>query len=110
MAATDAITMGALMEKYGVGMSCALAIKAGCDLVLNKTEDESRDQGFCALKRLVANGEMPEEQLNDSVRRILRMKYNLGLFAIGGQVKAAQAGKPMRQKRITTVARKIAEK
>jgi beta-N-acetylhexosaminidase len=107
---TDAITMGALMEKYGVGMSCALAVKAGCDLVLNKTEDEFRDQGFCQLKRLVEEGEIPEEQLNASVKRILRMKYNLGLFARGGQVKAAQAGKPMRDKGNINIAKLAAEK
>jgi beta-N-acetylhexosaminidase len=107
---TDAITMGALMEKYGVGMSCALAVKAGCDLVLNKTEDEFRDQGFCELKRMVENGEMPEEQLNASVKRILRMKYNLGLFARNGQVKSSQAGKPIRDKGNMSVARKAAEK
>ncbi|MGD0654924.1 MAG: glycoside hydrolase family 3 N-terminal domain-containing protein [Thermoguttaceae bacterium] len=107
---TDAITMGALMEKYGVGMSCALAVKAGCDLVLNKTEDEFRDQGFCELKRMVEKGEMPEEQLNASVKRILRMKYNLGLFARNGQVKASQAGKPIRDKGNITIARKAAEK
>ncbi|MGA2061568.1 MAG: glycoside hydrolase family 3 N-terminal domain-containing protein [Thermoguttaceae bacterium] len=107
---TDAITMGALMEKYGVGMSCALAVKAGCDLVLNKTEDEFRDQGFCELKRMVEKGEMPEEQLDASVKRILRMKYNLGLFARNGQVKASQAGKPMRDKGHIGIARKAAEK
>jgi beta-N-acetylhexosaminidase len=107
---TDAITMGALMEKYGVGMSCAMAIKAGCDLVLNKTEDEFRDQGFCELKRMVENGEMPEEQLNASVKRIMRMKYNLGLFAKNGQVKADEAGKPIRDERNIAIARKTAEK
>ena len=107
---TDAITMGALMEKYGVGMSCALAVKAGCDLVLNKTEDEFRDQGFCALKQLVENGELPEKQLDDSVRRILRMKYNNGLFARNGQVKADDAGKPIRDKQIINTARATAEK
>jgi beta-N-acetylhexosaminidase len=107
---TDAITMGALMEKYGVGMSCALAVKAGCDLVLNKTEDEFRDQGFCELKRMVEKGEMPEEQLDASVKRILRMKYNLGLFSRNGQVKASQAGKPMRDKGNINIARKAAEK
>ena len=107
---TDAITMGALMEKYGVGMSCALAVKAGCDLVLNKTEDEFRDQGFCALKRLVENGELPEEQFDASVRRILRMKYNNGLFERNGQVKAAEAGKPIRDERIIATSRQTAEK
>jgi hypothetical protein len=34
--------MGAPDGKYGVSKSCALALKAGCDLILNKTEDEFR--------------------------------------------------------------------
>ena len=89
---TDSITMGALMEKYGVGKSCALAIWAGCDLVLNKTEDEFRDQGFCELKRFVEDGKISEGQLNATVKRILTMKYNLGLFEKKGQVDAEQAG------------------
>jgi beta-N-acetylhexosaminidase len=107
---TDSITMGALMEKYGVGKSCALALKAGCDLILNKTEDEFRDQGFCELKHLVEDGEISEEQLDASVKRILTMKYNLGLFDKMGQVNAAQADKPMRDKKIIRIARKAAEK
>ena len=107
---TDSITMGALMEKYGVGKSCALAVKAGCDLVLNKTEDEFRDQGFCELKRLVESGEIPEEQLDASVRRILTMKYNLGLLKRHGRVNAAAAGKPIRDQHIITIARQAAEK
>ncbi len=106
---TDSITMGALMEKYGVGKSCALAFKAGCDLILNKTEDEFRDQGYCELKRFVEDGEVSEEQLNASVKRILRMKYNLGMFERQGQVDADNAGKPMRDKEIIRVARKAAE-
>ena len=107
---TDSITMGALMKKYGVGASCALAIKAGCDLVLNKTEDEFRDQGFCELKRFVEEGKIPEEQLNASVKRILIMKYNLGMFERNGRVDADSAGKPMRDKNIIRIARNAAEK
>jgi beta-N-acetylhexosaminidase len=107
---TDSITMGALMEKYGVGKSCALAVKAGCDLVLNKTEDEFRDQGFCELKRLVEEGEIPHEQLDASVKRVLMMKYNLGMFDRAGQVDAEQAATPMRDEHVITVAREAAEK
>jgi beta-N-acetylhexosaminidase len=107
---TDSITMGALMEKYGVGRSCALAVKAGCDLVLNKTEDEFRDQGFCELKRLVENGEIPEAQLDASVGRILTMKYNLGLLQRHGQVAAAAASQPIRDPHVITIARQVAEK
>lgn len=107
---TDSITMGALMEKYGVGKSCALAIKAGCDLVLNKTEDEFRDQGFCELKRFVEEGEISEEQLNASVKRILTMKYNLGLFDRAGKNDASKAGEPIRDRNIISIARQAAVK
>jgi beta-N-acetylhexosaminidase len=107
---TDSITMGALMEKYGVGRSCALAFKAGCDLILNKTEDEFRDQGYCELKRFVEEGEVSEEQLDASVTRILRMKYNLGLFDRKGQVDVKDATATMQDEKIIRIARKAAEK
>ena len=107
---TDSITMGALMEKYGVAKSCALAIKAGCDLVLNKVEDEFRDQAWLETKRFVENGEITEEQLNASVKRVLTMKYNLGMFDKMGQVDTAQAGAPIRDKRIIELSRTVAEK
>lgn len=101
---TDSITMGALMEKYGVGTACAKAIEAGCDLALNKTEDEFRDQGCCELNRFVEEGLIEVEQLNNSVRRILRMKYNLGMFERKGQVDADKASKPIRDKKIIEIA------
>ncbi|MBN1361104.1 MAG: hypothetical protein JW993_10945 [Sedimentisphaerales bacterium] len=107
---TDSITMGALMERYGVARSCALAIKAGCDLVLNKVEDEFRDQAWLELKRFVEEGEISEEQLDASVRRVLTMKYNLGLFDRMGQVDADQAGAPIRDRHIIEVSRTVAEK
>ena len=106
---TDSITMGALMEKYGVGKSCALAFKAGCDLILNKTEDEFRDQGFCELKKFVEDGEISEEQLNESVTRILKMKYNLGLLDRNGQVDAENAAAPMHDPEIIRISRTAAE-
>ena len=79
---TDSITMGALMKRFGVGKACAMAIKAGCDLALNKTESEFRDQGFCELKRFVEEGLLPIEQLDTSIKRILRMKYNRKLVML----------------------------
>ena len=107
---TDSITMGALMEKYGVAKSCALAIKAGCDLVLNKVEDEFRDQAWLETRRFVEDGEISEEQLNASVKRILTMKYNLGMFDAMGQVKADEAGAPIRDRELIELSRTIAEK
>ncbi|MDX2432580.1 MAG: glycoside hydrolase family 3 N-terminal domain-containing protein [Bacteroides sp.] len=107
---TDSITMGALMEKYGVGKSCAMAFKAGCDLILNKCEDEFRDQGFCELKRFVEEGEVSVEQLDASVKRILTMKYNLGMFDKMGQRDINAVRKPIEDKAIISTSRKAAEK
>lgn len=107
---TDSITMGALMEKYGVAKSCAMAIKAGCDLVLNKVEDEFRDQAWLETKRFVENGEIPEAQLDASVRRVLAMKYNLGMFDRMGQVDANEAAAPIRSREIIELSRTVAEK
>jgi beta-N-acetylhexosaminidase len=107
---TDSITMGALMKKYGVGLACAKAIQAGCDLALNKTEDEFRDQGFCELKRLVENDQISEDQLTTSIKRILRMKYNLGMFDRFGQVDAEKSSEPIRDKKVIEISRQAAAK
>lgn len=107
---TDSITMGALMEKYGVAKSCALAIKAGCDLVLNKVEDEFRDQAWIETKRFVENGEISEEQLDASVKRVLAMKYNLGQFDKMGQKDPAKAGDVLRDQGLIELSTTVAEK
>ena len=107
---TDSITMGALMEKYGVAKSCALAIKAGCDLVLNKVEDEFRDQAWLETRRFVEEGQIFETQLNASVKRVLTMKYNLGMFETMGQVQADQAGAPIRKRETIELSQTVAEK
>jgi beta-N-acetylhexosaminidase len=107
---TDSITMGALMKKYGVGKACAKAIEAGCDLVLNKTEDEFRDQSFCELKRFVQEGIIPQQQFEDSVKRILRMKYDRGILQRKGKVNSEKASEPMHRKEIINISRDTAEK
>ncbi|WP_016777287.1 glycoside hydrolase family 3 N-terminal domain-containing protein [Anaerophaga thermohalophila] len=53
-----------------------LAINAGIDLAM-----EPYNLDFCVLlKELVEEGEVKTSRINDAVRRVLRMKYRLGLF------------------------------
>jgi len=53
-----------------------LAINAGIDLAM-----EPYNLDFCVLlKELVEEGEVKMSRINDAVRRVLRMKYRLGLF------------------------------
>ncbi|MDO4319512.1 MAG: glycoside hydrolase family 3 N-terminal domain-containing protein [Bacteroidales bacterium] len=53
-----------------------MAINAGIDMVM-----EPYDPTFCTdLISLVNDGEVPMSRIDDAVRRVLRMKYRLGLF------------------------------
>ncbi len=75
-----------------------LAINAGIDMSMDPYEWK-----FCTLlKELVNEGEVPMSRIDDAVRRVLRMKYRLGLFEkpyndlkdyplFGGQEHAAAA-------------------
>lgn len=53
-----------------------LAINAGIDMAM-----EPYEWDFCTLlKELVEEGEVPMSRINDAVRRVLRLKFRLGLF------------------------------
>jgi len=107
---TDSITMGALMQKYGIGLACAMALEAGADLVLSKTEDTLRDFGWLEVKKFVDEGRIREADLDAKVRRILTLKARRGLLASGGKVDAAQADAPIRDKKVIELSRKAAER
>ena len=71
---TDAMNMGAIVDTYGFEPAAVKAIEAGVDIVLlTGYLDSTRE----AVKQAVADGTIPEEQINTSVRRILRVKYEL---------------------------------
>ena len=53
-----------------------MAINAGIDMSM-----EPYDLNFCTLlKELVEEGRVPMERIDDATRRVLRLKYRLGLF------------------------------
>ena len=82
---SDAIGMAAVLRKWPLPQACALAIKAGVDTILLKADDESRSQCFFGIKGAVERGELSIERLDDAVTRLLRMKYDQGLFEKAGK-------------------------
>ncbi|MCJ7729562.1 MAG: hypothetical protein MUO27_06770 [Sedimentisphaerales bacterium] len=90
---SDAIGMAAILKQWPLPRACALAIKAGCDTILLKADDESRSQCFFGIKQAVENGQISEERLNEAVTHLLRMKFDQGLFETAGKKdpKKAQA-------------------
>jgi beta-N-acetylhexosaminidase len=90
---SDAIGMAAILKQWPLPRACALAIKAGCDTLLLKADDESRSQCFFGIKQAVECGELPQKRVDEAVTRLLRMKYDQGLFETAGRKdpKKAQA-------------------
>jgi beta-N-acetylhexosaminidase len=90
---SDAIGMAAILKQWPLPIACSMAIKAGCDTILLKADDESRSQCFFGVKQAVENGQISEQRLNEAVTHLLRMKYDQGLFRTAGKKdpKKAQA-------------------
>ena len=90
---SDAIGMAAILKQWPLPQACAMAIKAGCDTILLKADDESRSQCYFGIKQAVEAGQLSEERVDEAVTHLLRMKYDQGLFETAGKKdpKKAQA-------------------
>jgi beta-N-acetylhexosaminidase len=74
---TDALNMGALVNSFGPAEAPVLAFEAGADMLLQPADPAVT---IDAMERAVRSGRITEERLNRSVRRILDLKQQLGLF------------------------------
>jgi beta-N-acetylhexosaminidase len=74
---TDALMMGPIASRYGAGEAAVRALLAGSDLLLMPTD---ADSAVAAVAAAVASGRITTARLDESVRRVLEIKYKLGLF------------------------------
>lgn len=74
---TDAMNMGAIVDCYGCGESAVMAIQAGVDIVLMPA---SLPEAAEALAEAIRTGEIPPERVEESLERILSLKYEKGLL------------------------------
>ncbi|GIO28894.1 MULTISPECIES: glycoside hydrolase family 3 protein [Paenibacillus] len=74
MIVTDCMEMNAVTQGIGVGEAVVRAVLAGADLLLVSHTYESQLEAVAALEHAVANGRLPEERIDASVERILRLK------------------------------------
>jgi beta-N-acetylhexosaminidase len=80
---TDALNMAGVREKYGDARVPVLALKAGVDqlmMVDTPTDTVSLDVAYRAVLDAVRRGEITEERIDRSVRRVLTLKWRRGLF------------------------------
>ena len=73
---TDDLVMGAIQDFCGEVNSAVYAVEAGNDMLIS-TNFESQ---FSSIMDAIDEGRITEERINESVRRILTMKINMGLL------------------------------
>lgn len=69
---TDALNMSAISEYYGADEAAIMAVLAGCDMLLMP---EDFEKAYNGILQAVADGNISEERIDDSLRRIYRIKY-----------------------------------
>lgn len=69
---TDALNMSAISEYYSAEQAAIMALKAGCDMILMP---EDFLQAYAGVMTAVADGTISEQRVNDSLKRIYRIKY-----------------------------------
>ena len=74
---TDALQMGAIVAKYGAGEAAVRAFEAGSDLLLMPADPDS---AIASMMTALQTGRITAARLDASVRRVLEIKRNLGLF------------------------------
>lgn len=107
---TDSMTMGALIDRYGVGESCARALAAGADVILMKAENQWRGEMFYTIRKWVDEGKISADELDDKVRRILSLKERYGLFENMGKVDSAKTAAAFRDPAVVETAQEAARR
>ena len=68
---TDGMEMGAITQQYSSAEAAVSSIKAGVDIVLGP---KNLVEAFDAVMDAVNKGTITEERINQSVRRILKLR------------------------------------
>jgi beta-N-acetylhexosaminidase len=73
---TDAMTMGGVANRYGATEPLVLALQAGADILLMP---HSVTEAINTVTSAIESGRLTQARIDESVRRILRMKAQAGL-------------------------------
>ncbi len=76
---TDDLEMGAIVDNYGIGEACKMAITAGTDMLAICAGIDAINEGYAAILDAVTKGEISEARIDRSVARISSVKKSLSL-------------------------------
>ena len=74
---SDSHEMASITNYYDCDEAAILAVQAGCDIVLMP---KSVSEAYYGIIKAVQDGELTEERINESVLRILTLKFRMGIM------------------------------
>ncbi len=107
---TDNMMMGGLLQRYEITEAVLRTLQAGCDLVLLRDESPIRIRICEKLLEAMRDGRLSENEVDEKVRRILRMRWDMGLADGGGKVDPDAAAEPTASPAVVRTADEAAEK
>ena len=94
---TDDLEMGAIVENYGIGEACKMAVAAGADMLAICASTDAIKEGYEAVSAAVQRDEISEDRIDRSVERISSLK------------KLLQPALPFDDERLAALSDEIAE-
>jgi beta-N-acetylhexosaminidase len=82
---TDDLHMHALNQQWSVWDAGVLSVKAGADIIGQMATPYEVQQTLDGLNQAINSGQITRARINDSVRRILTLKIQMGLIAMPGK-------------------------
>jgi beta-N-acetylhexosaminidase len=79
---TDSLTMESINNYYTYGQAAAMAVEAGDDILMGAASPDDVAQMIDGIKQAMSSGKITQQQIDASVRRILLLKYQMGLLQI----------------------------
>ena len=79
---TDSLTMEGILAYYNEGQAAALAVEAGDDLLMGASTPSDVATMIQGIKQAMNSGQISQQRIDDSVRRILMLKYDMGLLPL----------------------------
>jgi beta-N-acetylhexosaminidase len=79
---TDSLTMEGITAYYTEAQAAAVAVEAGSDVLMGPLTPADVASMILGIKQAIDSGEISQQRIDDSVRRILMLKYQMGLLPI----------------------------
>lgn len=77
---TDAFDMACITDKYSAAEAAVKSFQAGADIILMP---QDLPEAYDAILSKVESGKISEKRLDDTVQRILKLKFQKGIMTLG---------------------------